>query len=478
MVGFLLKEQLFDIPYKEYKMSNNTTKTAIIKLPKSRLPFCRAGTDLAGLSAEKLGEYALREALAGLNTLGVETKDVSKVVDHILGSIVGIPPGAQNPTRVAAMGAGFPQGITANGVQMNCGSGLMALHQARMMIESPYDKARGVLVLGYESMSTYSMPLAELVAEDYAALVRAKNWRTKTVALASLYRKLLLSPFVKEYQPINGVVAGLTCPIAGIGMGLTAENLAKNPDFNAGRDEQERYAYASTMKARAAQEAGFFERQIAPICVPDKNGNYKWVTEDNGLIKDQNVMGAIKNSGLAFDKKHGTVTSKTSSQVTDGAAWMFLMDADKAEALGLPIAGYVGEYADYAYRPEIMGLSPVGAITKLVLKTCKPLEEYKVVELNAAFAAQVLACVNTLGSKALLEKYFGFGYAVGTIDPNGDVVNAWGDAVSIFGHPVGATGVRIAQNALDIATETGAEDAIASACIGGGQGAALEIIAA
>lgn len=462
------------------KAMRKKTQTAIIRLPKSRLPFCRAGTDLAGLTAEKLGEYALREALAGLNALGIETKEVPRVVDHILGSIVGIPPGAQNPTRVAAMGAGFPQSITANGVQMNCGSGLMAIHQARMMIESQYDKAQGVLVLGYESMSTYSMPLADRVAEDYAALARAKNWHAKTLALASLYRKLLLSPFVKGYQPINGVVAGLTCPIAGIGMGLTAENLAKNLDFNAGREEQERYAYTSTMKAHAAKVAGFFERQIAPICVPDKNGKYKWVTEDNGLITEDGVIGVIQKSGLAFDKKHGTVTSKTSSQVTDGAAWMLLMDADKAKALGLPIAGYVGHYADYAYRPEIMGLSPVGAITKLVLKRGKPLEEYKVVELNAAFAAQVLACVNTLGSKALMEKYFemDISYTIGRIDPNGYVLNAWGDAVSIFGHPVGATGVRIAQNALDIATEKGAEDAIASACIGGGQGAALEIIVA
>lgn len=457
---------------------SNITQTAIIKLPKSRLAFCRAGTDLAGLTAEKLGEYALREALAGLSTLGVEKKDVAGVVDHILGSIVGVPPGAQNPTRVAAMGAGFPQSITANGAQMNCGSGLMAIHQARMMIESQYDKAQGVLVLGYESMSTYATPLSESVVDAYAALARAKNWQTKTSALVSLYRKLLLSPFVKEYQPINGVVAGLTCPIAGIGMGLTAENLAKNPDFNAGREEQERYAYASTMKARAAKEAGFFERQIAPICVPDKKGEYKWVSEDNGLILEDDVMGVIQKSGLAFDKKHGTVTSKTSSQVTDGAAWMLLMDADKARALGLPIAGYVGEYADYAYRPEIMGLSPVGAIAELMKKTDKPLEEYTVVELNAAFAAQVLACANTLGSTILMRKYFGIDHAIGTINPTGDVLNALGDAVSIFGHPVGATGVRIAQNALDIATETGAEDAIASACIGGGQGAALEIIVA
>jgi acetyl-CoA acetyltransferase family protein len=456
------------------------TQTAIIRLPKSRLAFCRAGTDYAGITADQLGQYALQEVLAGLAILGVEKKNVGQIVDHILGSIVGVPPGAQNPTRVAAMMAGFPQSITANGAQMNCGSGLMAIHQARIMIESPYDKARGVLVLGYESMSTYSMPLAESVADGYAALARAKNWRAKTSALAALYRKLLLSPFVREYQPINGVVAGLTCPIAGIGMGLTAENLAKNPDFNAGREAQERYAYASTMKARAAKEAGFFERQIAPICVSDKNGQYKWVSEDNGLILDDNVMGVIQKSGLAFDKKHGTVTSKTSSQVTDGAAWMLLVDADKARALGLPIAGYVGEYADYAYRPEIMGLSPVGAIVKLALRTGKTLEEYKVVELNAAFAAQVLACVNTLDSKALLEKYFGMDidYTIGTIDPNGSVLNAWGDAVSIFGHPVGATGVRIAQNALDIATETGAQDAIASACIGGGQGAALEIIVA
>jgi acetyl-CoA acetyltransferase family protein len=464
---------LFDRQKQETKMS----KTAIIKLPKWRTAHCRAGTDLSALSAEKLGEYALKEALAGLNTLGVETKDVSKVVDHIIGSIVGVPPHAQNPARVAAMGAGFPASITANGVQMNCGSGLMAIHHARMLIESPYDKAQGVLVLGCESMSTYATPLSESVAYGYAALAQAKNWKTKTAALLSLYRKLLLSPFVKEYQPISGVVAGLTCPIAGIGMGLTAENLAKNPDFNAGREEQERYAYVSTMKARAAKKAGFFERQIAPICVSGKNGEYKWVSEDNGLIPDDDVMRVIQKSGLAFDKKHGTITSKTSSQVTDGAAWMLLMDADKAKALGLPIAGYVGKYADYGYRPEIMGLSPVGAIAELVKKTGKPLDEYKVIELNAAFAAQVLACVNTLGSKELMEKYFDINVG-GKLDYESNILNAWGDAVSIFGHPVGATGVRIAQNALDIATETAAEDAIASACIGGGQGAALEIIVA
>lgn len=452
------------------------TQPAIIRLPKSRLAFCRAGTDYAGITADQLGQYALQEVLAELATLGVEKKDVGKIVDHIIGSIVGVPPGAQNPTRVAALRAGFPQNITASGVQMNCGSGLAAIHTARMMIESQYDKAQGVLVLGYESMEL-AMPSAQSVAESYGALARAKNWQDKTLALASLYQKLLLSPFVKEYQPINGIVAGLTCPVGGP-MGFTAENLARNPDFNAGREEQERYAYAATMKARTAKEAGYLERQIAPVCVPDKKGNYKWVMEDNGLITEDDVMGVIKKSKLAFDKKHGTVTSKTSSQLTTGAAWMLLMDADYARALGLPIAGYVGEYVDYGYRPEIMGLSPVGAIAELVKKTGKPLKEYKVMELNAAFAAQVIACVNTLASPALMEKYFGMGHAIGKIDWESGVLNAWGDAVSVFGHPVGATGVRIAQNALDIATEVGTDKAIATNCISGGLSNLLTIIVA
>jgi acetyl-CoA C-acetyltransferase len=453
------------------------TQTAIIKLPKTRLPFCRAGTDYAAITAERLGEYAFREVIAGLATLGVEKKDLGNIVDYILGSIVGIPPGAQNPTRVAAIRAGFPQSIPASAVQMNCGSGLVAIHTARMMIESEYDEVSSVLVLGYESMEL-AMPSSPSIVDAYAALARAKNWPAKTLALASLYQKLLLSPFVKKYQPINGIVAGLTCPIAGIGMGLTAENLARNPDFDAGREEQEHYALFSTMKAHAAKKAGFFERQIAPICVPNKKGNYKWITEDNGLKKDGEVIGAIQKSGLAFDRKYGTVTSKTSSQITSGAAWMLLMDADKARALGLPIAGYVGEYTEYGYRPEIMGLSPVGAIAKLVEKTGKPLEEYKVVELNAAFAAQVIACLNTLASPALMKKYFGINHAIGEINYAGNGLNAWGDAVSIFGHPVGATGVRIAQNALDIATEKGAPDGIATACVMGALSPAIEIIVA
>ncbi len=454
------------------------TKTAIIKLPKWRTAHCRAGTDLAGISAEKLGEYALREALAGLAVLGIEKKDVGKVIDHVLGSTVGIPPHAQNPTRVAAMGAGFPQSITANGVQMNCGSGLMAIHQARMMIESPHDKARGVLVLGYESMSNYPTYLTEEVTEAYTSLLRAKGWRGKAKMLLLLYKKLALSPWVKNYQPVNGVIPGLSCPIAGIGMGWTAENLAKDSNFGITREVQDAYAYVATLKAKAAKTAGIFERQIAPICVPDKKGNYKWVSEDNGLIREENALAVIQKSRPSFDKKTGTVTARNSSQITDGAAWMLLMDADKAEALGLPISGYVGHYADYGYRPEIMGLSPVGALANLVAQTGKPLEEYKAIELNAAFAAQVLACVRTLGSKTLMEKYFGINHAIGGIDFHGNVLNGWGDAVSVFGHPVGTTGVRISQNALERAQACGDDSALASACIGGGQGAALEIIVA
>lgn len=453
------------------------SKTAIIKLPKWRTAHCRAGTDLSALSGEKLGEYALREALAGLAALGIEKKNVASVVDHILGSIVGVPPHAQNPTRVAAIGAGFPEGITANGVQMNCGSGLAAIHTGRLLIESPYDKADGVLVLGFESMSNYPTYLTEAVAEGYAKLLRTKDWR-KAIKLLALYKKLALSPFVKNYQPVNGVIPGLTCPISGLGMGLTAENLARNPDFGITRENQEKYAYAGTMKARSAKAAGFLEKQIAPICAPDKKGNYKWVAEDNGLIQEEDAMAVIQKSGLAFDKKHGTVTSKTSSQVTDGAAWMLLLNEDKAKALGLPIAGYVGRYADYGYRPEIMGLSPVGAIANLLKETGRSLESYPAVELNAAFAAQVLACVRALGSAALMKKYFGMDFAVGSIDPEGEALNAWGDAVSIFGHPVGATGVRISQNVLEIVRDCGADSGIAAACIGGGQGAALEIIVA
>ena len=174
-----------------------------------------------------------------------------------------------------------------------------------------------------------------------------------------------------------------------------------------------------------------------------------------------------------FDKKYGSVTAGNSSQITDGAACLLLMNEDKAKTLGLPVLGYIVDYADVGFKPEIMGLSPVGAIAKVLKQNKMKLNDFSVIEINEAFAAQVLACLKTINSDRLMKKWFsdyGFENALGEISDS--QLNPRGGAIAL-GHPVGVSGIRLVITALNELKTRNQEYGLVSACIGGGQGNAM-----
>jgi acetyl-CoA acetyltransferase len=167
------------------------------------------------------------------------------------------------------------------------------------------------------------------------------------------------------------------------------------------------------------------------------------------------------------------VTPANASQITDAAAAMLLMEEEKAKSLGLPILGYVKEYADFGYEPACMGLAPVGAIAKVLAKSRLTLKDFAVCEINEAFASVVLGISRILASSSLMERKFGgYGWTerLGEIPP--DDLNPHGGAIAL-GHPVGVSGLRLATTSLRELKRRNAERALISACVGGGQGVAM-----
>jgi len=203
--------------------------------------------------------------------------------------------------------------------------------------------------------------------------------------------------------------------------------------------------------------------------VPERSA---YVERDNGIREDtgQETFREVKP---IFDRHHGSVTPANSSQITDAAAALLLMEEDKAKSLGLPILGYVKDYADFGYEPACMGLAPVGAIAKVLDKTRLTLKDFAVWEINEAFASVVLGINRILDSSSLMERKFGhYGWTerLGEIPP--DDLNPHGGAIAL-GHPVGVSGLRLAMTSLFELKRRNAERAMISACVGGGQGVAM-----
>lgn len=428
-----------------------------------RTAFCKEGTHFKDLEADSLGALALREVLRRLDDRNLP----KTVVDRVLGSNVATPPHAPNIARVMAVKGGLPVSIPAETIGKNCGSGIAAVHYGRMWIES--GSADTILVVGVESMSRIPFFYQPEVTQAFKDLAGSRLPIARSMAMLKVYSQMLRF-WRKEYQPLVGLKLGLTDPTCDLIMGMTAENLAKDPSFGITRADQDTFALRSHERTSQAQEK-IFREEIAPIYVPTQNG-YTFVDADNGIRVNQ-TMKALRKLPPVFDKKHGTVTVGNSSQVTDGAACILLMVEEKAKSLGLPVLGYVSEYEDIGFDPARMGLSPAGAIAKVLNKSKASLDDFSVIEINEAFAAIVLACLRTMASDGLMKKWFGsygFDKALGEVDDK--TLNPRGGAIAL-GHPVGVSGMRLIITALREITRRGERRALVSACIGGGQGVAM-----
>lgn len=405
-----------------------------------RTPYVKMGNAFKDLTADDLGASVVKELLNRFNLGGRE-------IDEVIIGNVAQPAEAANVARVIALRAGLPKSVSAYTVHRNCASGLQA-------IADGYDKialglADIVIAGGVESMSNIPFFYGKELKELVAGIMSAKTASAKIKLLAGLKLKYL--------KPIVGLFAGLTDHLIDMNMGQTAEVLAEM--FNTGRDEQDRFALTSHLKAEAAIKSGRLKREIMPMFLADKNAA---VNEDIGPRFGQ-TMGALAKLNPVFKKSNGTVTAGNSSQITDGAAAVLMMSKDAARALGFETDVRVDGYAFAGCEPKTMGLGPVYATQKLFNRDGWRLDQMLRIEINEAFAAQVLACLRAFEKEGM-----------GTVNP--DILNVNGGAIAL-GHPVGSSGTRLVltlMNELRINDLTG--PALATLCIGGGQGGAMVIL--
>lgn len=418
-----------------------------------RTPFSKMGTDLAHLGAEELGRVAVSALLA---KTGIDPA----IIDEVIFGCVAQPADSANVARVIALRAGIPQHVPAMTVHRNCASGCEAITQAQEKMLA----GRGSIFVvgGAESMSQVPLLYNQSAAKKFTRLARAKSFWQKVSAMAAFRPS--------DFQPRIGLQLGLTDPVCGLNMGDTAEVLAR--EFGIAREVQDAFALESHQRAVAARDK--IAEEICPV-YPTLPGGARSarpaspVTADNGPRTEQ-TMEALAKLRPVFDKKTGTVTAGNSSQITDGAVALLVMTEQKAAELGLQPLGILTGYAYAGCDPSRMGLGPVFAIARAEERTGLTIEQADLVEINEAFAAQVLAVLKCLRSDEFAARQLKRSRPVGKIPK--DRLNVNGGAIAL-GHPVGSTGARLVLTSLKELQRRQAKRALVSLCVGGGQGAAL-----
>lgn len=264
-------------------------------------------------------------------------------------------------------------------------------------------------------------------------------------------------------KPVPALQLGLTDPTCGLNMGQTAEILAR--DFGVSRAEQDAFALASHQRAVATWERCFYKGETAPVTLPEGT----LLEKDTGPRPKQ-TLAALEKLKPLFDPRDGSVTAGNSCPITDGACALVLMSPDTARSRGLTPLGYVRDYAVAGCEPQRMGLGPVFATQKLIERHGLNVSDFDLIEINEAFAAQVLACQRAFGSAEFARARLGRDTALGELPA--ERLNVNGGAIAL-GHPVGTTGARLVLTLLRALKERQLNRGLATLCIGGGQGMAM-----
>jgi acetyl-CoA acetyltransferase family protein len=422
-----------------------------------RTPFVKAGAEFKGIRAQHLGRAPLRELLERLEITNGATGKNRVTVDEVCFGNVGNPEDAANITRVIAMLAGLDQKISAYTVHRNCASGMEAIGQAWIKIGA--SQADVMMVGGVESMSNLPLIYGPEMTGFFINMMRAKTIGQKLGTLLSFR--------LSHLKPIISVEQGLTDPFCGLNMGQTAENIAR--DFGITRDDQDRFALESHRRAVEAMESGKLAEEIVPVPVPMK---YTQIVKDDIGPRKGQTMEQLKKLKPFFDRANGTVTVGNACPITDGAVALAIMSKEKALSAGYQPLGKIRSVAFAGLEPERMGLGPVFASALALKKAGLSMSDMDLIEFNEAFAAQVIGCMRASASKKFCEERLGMSGALGEIDPA--KLNVNGGAIA-YGHPVGASGARIVLTALKELKRRGKRFALASLCIGGGQGGAVVV---
>jgi acetyl-CoA C-acetyltransferase len=377
-----------------------------------RTPIGKFGGALAGLTAAQLGAAAAREAM---RRAGVAPAHVQETIFGCARQAGGGP----NVARQVSHRAGVPQEVPAYTVNMACGSGLKTLDLGFRAIRD--GDADTILAGGVESMSRVPY------------LATGARWG---------YR-------MGHQELVDGMVQdGFLCPLADMIMGETAERLAEM--YGIPREEQDAFALRSQQRAGRAQAGSRFLAETFPVTVPGKKGDVE-VRQDEHPRPDTTPASLAKLPPV-FRPDGGTVTAGNSSGITDGAAALVVLSKDKASELGVPAMARVLGVAAAGVDPRIMGIGVVPAVKRLLAALGRGLDEFDLVEVNEAFAAQVLACDREL-----------------RFDP--ERLNVNGGAIAL-GHPIGATGARIVVTLLHEMARRKARLGLAALCVSGGMGLA------
>ncbi len=422
-------------------------KREIVVVAGIRTPLGKMGGALRDLSAVDLGMQAVRELLVRSR---LTRDDVDAV---IIGNVIQ-PVEATNIARVIALQAGVPRIVPAHTVHRNCASGMQAITDAAEKIQ--LGRADVILAGGVESMTHAPLLFHDQFREKMAILQRAKDVPSRLKAVWGVMQV--------PWKPRVSLMEGLTDPVVHLGMGQTAEVLAR--EFSISRKEQDEWALQSHQRAAKAWDSAWYDEEVMHLFA---GSSYTPVHMDEGVRAEQSVA-ALKRLRPAFEKPLGTVTAGNSSQITDGAAMLLISHREKAEAEGWPILGYIHDWAYSGCDPERMGMGPVHASHGVLSKAGLNMSDMARVEINEAFAVQVLSNLKAMNSKQFAKKAWGELAAMGA--PDTDKLNVHGGAIAM-GHPVGMTGARLILTLLrQLKRETGGGLGLASLCIGGGQGGA------
>ena len=385
----------------------------IVIVSAQRTPVGSFNGALASLPAHDLGKLVIQ---AAAERAGVPLADIDEV---IMGQVLQAGAG-QGPARQAAVNAGVPVESPAWSVNQLCGSGLRAVALSAQQIAA--GDAAIVIAGGQESMSQ----------SPHAQNLRGGQKMGDLVFVDTM---------IKD---------GLWDAFHGYHMGQTAENIAARWQIT--REEQDRFAVASQNKAEAAQKAGKFKDEIAPVTIKGRKGDV--VVADDEYIRHGVTLESVAGLRPAFAKE-GTVTAANASGINDGAAALVLMTVGEAKKRGLAPLARIASWAHAGVPPEIMGTGPIPATRKALEKAGWKIADLDLIESNEAFAAQSLSVVRELG-----------------LDPA--KVNVNGGAIAI-GHPIGASGARILTTLLHELKRSGGKKGLATLCVGGGMGVALAV---
>lgn len=387
----------------------------IVIVSAARTAVGKFGGSLAKTSATELGALAIKEVVS---RAGIDAALVGEV---IMGQVLAAGAG-QNPARQALMKAGLPQDIPGLTINAVCGSGLKAVMLAAQAVASGDSEI--VIAGGQENMSA-----APHVLNNSRDGQRMGDWK--------MIDSMIVDGLWDVYNQYH--------------MGITAENVAKQHGIS--RDMQDALALASQQKAAAAQAAGKFKDEIFPVLLPQKKGDPLSFAQDEYINLHTNAQ-ALAGLRPAFDKA-GSVTAGNASGINDGAAAVMVMRLSKAQSLGLTPLARIASFATTGLDPATMGMGPVSASRKALVRAGWSAADVDLFELNEAFAAQACAVNQAL-----------------EIDTQR--VNVNGGAIAI-GHPIGASGCRILVTLLHEMQRSGAKKGLAALCIGGGMGVSLTL---